>query len=76
LFNWFGLSQPIQPIRPIKPIEQVFKLRTSEPLKEEGGNIVVNNVDLSIDFCGVKFKNPFLLIITGFQQRRDGGAII
>ena len=22
---------------------------------------MTNNVDLSIDFCGVKFKNPFLL---------------
>ncbi len=22
---------------------------------------MVNNVDLSVDFCGVKFKNPFLL---------------
>ena len=22
---------------------------------------MANNIDLSIDFCGVKFKNPFLL---------------
>ena len=39
----------------------VFELFQLIPFTQMGGNIVANNVDLSIDFCGVKFKNPFLL---------------